>query len=124
MPGNLVCPAPMGCCGQAVISGPGSTTLTYNANQSSWTTGCVSQQTYQLLCNSGQIEFRVTFFVSGNCPTGQKNFCSNLRVAPFGLVLASFTCSPFSMTFTLPDPICPAVEAPGYTSFTITDPNP
>lgn len=104
-----------------VISGPGSTTLVYSGNPfaPSWGTGCVDQQIYQLECSGGLIEFLVSYFISGSCPTGQSNFCSNLRVFPFGFVLTSYTCSPLSLTFTVA-PGCPEVEAPGYTTFTIT----
>ena len=108
-----------------LISGPGSATLTYSAFPSIWKTkgplgdGCVNGMIYELLCSEGQLELVITYFISGSCPTGQSNSCSNLEVYPFGLVLSSHTCSPFSLTFTVA-PGCPEVEAPGFTSYTIT----
>ena len=102
-----------------LISGPGLATMTYTRLPNVWRTGCIDGQIYELLCSDGQIDFAVTYFISGFCPTGQSQFCSNLRVYPFGLVLSSYTCSPFSVTFTVA-PGCPEVESPGYTSFTIT----
>jgi len=102
-----------------LISGPGSATLTYTSLPDVWKTGCVDGQIYELLCSDGTIELAITYFISGFCPTGQSQFCSNLRVYPFALVLASYTCSPFSVTYTV-SPGCPNVESPGYTSFTIT----
>jgi len=102
-----------------LISGPGSTTLTYTPSPDVWKTGCVDDQIYELLCSAGTIELTVTYFISGECPTGQSQFCSNLRVYPLGLVISSYTCAPFSVTFTVA-PGCPEVEAPGYMSFTIT----
>ena len=101
------------------LTGNGSTTLTYNAALSNWTTGCVLNQQYKLFCSGGQIDFSVIYIISGTCPTGQTNTCSNLTANPFGLTLVSHTCTPFSFTWTtVPD--CPNVEAPGYIDFTIT----
>ena len=102
-----------------LLTGPGSTTLTYDASLTKWTATCIDQQSYELLCSGGQIEFIVTFYLSGTCPTGGSNFCSNLRANPFGLTMSSYTCSPFSVTFNT-SPKCPDVEAPGYLTFTIT----
>jgi len=101
------------------LSGNGSTALTYNPSLVQWTTGCVFNQEYKLLCLGGQLDFIVTYFISGTCPTGQTNQCSSLGTNPFGLTLVSHTCSPFSMTWTTV-PNCPNVESPGYIDFTIT----
>ena len=81
------------------ISGNGSTTLTYAAAPASWTSGCSNGLLYKLLCTGGQVELRVIYFTTGSCPTGTQQYCSNLRVTPYGLTLSSYTCSPFSMTF-------------------------
>ena len=102
-----------------LISGPSSTKLIWNSGLVQWSTGCVFNQQYKLLCTAGQVEFIVTYYISGVCPTGQSNACSNLLGNPFGLTLVSHTCSPFSMTWTTV-PNCPNVEAPGYIDFTIT----
>jgi hypothetical protein len=103
-----------------LISGNGSTALTYATTTASWTSGCSNGLLYTLVCTGGLVEFRVIYFTTGSCPTGSQQYCSNLRVTPFGLTLSSFTCSPFSMTF-LPNALgCPAITNTGYTKFTIT----
>ena len=60
------------------------------------------------------------YFTTGSCPTGTQQYCSNLRVTPFGLTLSSYTCSPFSMTFLSRSSGCPTITNSGYTQFTIT----
>jgi hypothetical protein len=103
-----------------LISGNGSTTLNYATTTASWTSGCSNGLLYTLVCTGGLVEFRVIYFTTGSCPTGSQQYCSNLRVTPFGLTLSRFTCSPFSMTF-LPNALgCPAITNTGYTKFTIT----
>jgi len=105
-----------------IISGPGSTTLIYSSvGGGQWTTGCVNNLIYNLICTGGQVDFQVIYFISGTCPTGQRNQCTSLATSPFGLTLVSHTCSPFSMTWTTV-PNCPNVEAAGYINFTITYP--
>jgi hypothetical protein len=103
-----------------VISGNGSTTLSYATTPMSWTSGCTDGLIYKLLCTGGQVELRVIHFTGGFCPTGTQQYCSNLRSAPLGLTLSSFTCSPLSMTF-LPQAVgCPAISTTGYLKLTIT----
>ena len=102
------------------ISGNGSTVLTYTTAPASWTSGCSNGLLYKLLCTGGQVELRVIYFTAGSCPTGTQQYCSNLRVTPYGLTLSSYTCSPFSMTFLSRSAACPAITSSGYTQFTIT----
>ena len=102
------------------ISGNGSTALTYTTTPASWTSGCSNGLLYKLLCTGGQVELRVIYFTTGTCPTGTQQYCSNLRVTPYGLTLSSYTCSPFSMTFLSKSAACPAITNSGYTQFTIT----
>jgi hypothetical protein len=102
------------------ILGNGATTLTWNPGARNWTsTACVRGQSYQLQCAFGQINFFATYYISGECPTGETNVCSSLSTFPFGLTLVSHTCSPFSMTWNT-SPNCPNVESPGFRSFTVT----
>jgi len=101
-----------------LISGPGSATLTHYNLPDRWISGCVDGLIYEILCSGGDLEFLVTYFLSGDCPTGQSNSCSNFRVYPFGLTLSAYTCSPFSATFEVSE--CPEIEGPGYTTFTVT----
>ena len=103
-----------------VITGNGSTTLTYTTNPTVWTSGCANGLLYKLLCTAGQIEFRATYFTKGSCPSGTQQYCSNLRTAPLGLTFSSYTCSPFSLTFQAKSTACPTVTNSGYTQFTIT----
>jgi hypothetical protein len=102
------------------ISGNGSTILTYTPTPASWTSGCSGGLLYTLLCNTGQVEFRVIYFTTGSCPTGTQQYCSNLRATPFALILSTYTCSPFSMTFLSRSSGCPTITNSGYTRFTIT----
>jgi hypothetical protein len=102
------------------LSGNGSTGLTYATAPASWTSGCSNGLLYKLLCTGGEVELRVIYFNMGFCPTGTQQYCSNLRVTPYGLTLSSFTCSPFSMTFLSKPAACPAITSSGYTQFTIT----
>jgi hypothetical protein len=106
-----------------VLSGNGSTTLIYSAGPpASWASGCSNSLLYKLLCTGGNVELRVIYFTAGSCPTGTEQYCSNMRVTPYGLTLSSYTCSPFSMTFLSRSATCPAITSSGYTSFTVTYP--
>jgi hypothetical protein len=102
------------------IIGNGSTGLTYTTVPAAWTSGCSNGLLYKLLCSGGEVELRVIYFTTGPCPTGTQQYCSNLRVTPYGLTLSSYTCSPFSMTFVSRSAACPAITSSGYTQFTIT----
>jgi hypothetical protein len=103
-----------------VIFGNGSTTLAYANSSNSWSSTCSHGLLFTLLCTSGQVELRVIYFTTGTCPTGAEQYCSNLRTAPFGLTLASYSCSPFLMTFLSNSSSCPTITNSGYTQFTIT----
>ena len=103
-----------------VISGNGSTPLTYAQTPASWTSACSNGLLYKTVCTGGQVELRVIYFTTGSCPTGTQQYCSNLRGTPHGLTLSSYTCSPFSMTFLSTAAACPAITSGGYTQFTIT----
>lgn len=111
------------------LAGNGSDTLVYTA-PGTWATGCSggagvgNQLLFKLFCTGGQIELRAYYFVSGSCPTGQSNYCSNLRTVGSQLIPDSHTCSPFSMAFTETTLSCPTITGSGFTSFTITDPSP
>jgi hypothetical protein len=102
------------------ITGNGSTILTYTPTPASWNSGCSNGLLYTLLCTAGQVELRVIYFPTGSCPTGTQQYCSNLRASPFGLVLSTSSCSPFSMTFLSRSAGCPTITNSGYTRFTIT----
>jgi hypothetical protein len=104
-----------------VLRGNGSTTLTYTPSPPSWASACSNGLQYILHCTGGQIEFQVTYWVTGLCPgPGTTQYCSNLRPAPLGLSIYSYSCSPFSMTFRLTSSSCPTITSSGYTQFTIT----
>jgi hypothetical protein len=101
-----------------VITGPGSTTLYYNG--SSWVSNCSNGLTYQLLCTGGEIELRVLYYNNGPCPTGTSQYCSNLRVTPYGLTLASSQCNAFNVVFDSFSDACPAITSSGYTQFIVS----
>jgi hypothetical protein len=104
-----------------LLSGDGSAPLIYTTGPSAWTASCVDDGLiFKLGCNSGNIELRITFFIAGDCPDGESNYCSNFGEPPFQLTLASHTCSPFSLTFTVGEDACPAVYGAGNTVITIT----
>jgi hypothetical protein len=89
-----------------------------------WMTACVDGNLqFQLSCNpDGGIELRAYFFISGGCPDGTSNYCSNLRSDPLAVQLAEYTCSPFSLTFTFTDadPGCATIYSAGTTQVTVT----
>lgn len=100
------------------LIGPGSTTLTYNGSNG-WSSGCVNQLLFQLLC-VGLTEFVVTYFLSGACPSGQSQSCTYPGYSPFGITLSHSSCSPFELDFTITSGGCPVLWSDGYTSFKIT----
>jgi hypothetical protein len=105
------------------IFGNGQARLVFNASGPSWSTGCSgvgNDNIFTLACLSGQIEFRVVYFLAGVCPTGQSAFCSNLLPPNFQLVFASHVCDPLSLVFTVGEFGCPGAWALGYQSFTVT----
>ncbi len=104
-----------------ILSGNGSTNLTYTPSPPSWKSACSNGLQYILVCTSGQIELQVTYWVSGSCPgPGTTQYCSNLRNAPLGLIISSYSCSPFAVTFGVTSSSCPTITSSGYTQFTIT----
>lgn len=112
------------------LEGNGSDTLVYNPSDPSWATGCSggagvgNQLLFKLFCSGGQIDLRVYYFVSGSCPTGQSNYCSNLRTQGSQLILGSHTCSPLSLEFTSTTLSCPTLTSAGFISYTISDSSP
>jgi hypothetical protein len=75
---------------------------------------------FRIGCNTGTIELRAIFIISGGCPDGETNFCSNLRSAPLALTLSDHTCSPFSLTYVVGESACSAFYSRGNTEFVIT----
>jgi hypothetical protein len=104
------------------LTGNGSTGLTYNPGGSpTWTSGCADDGLlFELLCNAGNIELRAIYFTSGSCPTGTQAYCSNLLGVGSQLILSSYTCSPFSLTFTNTGVSCPTLYGDGNTQFVVT----
>jgi len=105
--------------------GNGSDTLVYGNNV--WQTGCSggggNQLIFLLQCYGGdvpiQIQLQVIYFVSGSCPTGQRNFCSNIGSVG-RITLSKYDCSSFMIVFTVNTRDCPDIAGSGYTSFIIT----
>jgi hypothetical protein len=103
-----------------ILTGNGSATMTFGTGPT-WQTGCVdSGLQFLLSCENGSIELRAIFFVSGSCPTGSTNYCSNLRTSPLTLTLTSYICSPIILTFAVSEVGCPEVYEEGNTQFIIT----
>jgi hypothetical protein len=104
-----------------LILGNGSTTLVYSGSPTTqWTSACTNQLLYQLVCTQNRVEFRVYYFLSGSCPTGQSQYCSTTRLGPNGLTQTNLICSPFLLTCTLTSSTCPNIATYGYTGFTIS----
>ncbi len=100
------------------IIGPGSTPLIYSAPRN-WTSACTHNLLYDLICTVTQVELRVNYFLTGTCPTGTGNYCSNIRSSPFALTQTGLTCGPsFLLTCTCAG-ACPVLNSNGYTSFTV-----
>jgi hypothetical protein len=103
-----------------LLAGNGSTQLTYTS-PGLWVSECTSQIAYQMRCTNGEIELRAIYFVSGSCPTGRSQYCSNLLSKPLYLYRNSQVCSPFYFTWNVTASSCPVLGSNGYTSFTVTE---
>lgn len=104
-----------------LILGNGSATLVYSSSPTTqWESACTNQLLYLLVCTQNQVEFRVYYFVSGSCPTGQSQYCSTIRSNPFRLVQTSLTCSPsFDLECDVTGTSCPNLSSNGYTHFSV-----
>ncbi len=96
--------------------------MTYTTGPNAWTASCVDGGLIFLLsCQSGAIVLKVSYFLSGSCPTGTSNFCNEAIGNGGGwITLSAHTCSPFSLTFTVAEAFCPALYGAGNTQFVIT----
>ena len=103
------------------IAGNGSATLVYSC-PGSWGVQCVDENlTFALFCEEGTgIVLRASFYISGTCPTGGTEYCSNDNAIPLNLVLSASECSPFSLTFSVLDTNCPVLYSVGNTQFVVT----
>jgi hypothetical protein len=86
-----------------------------------WSTGCINQLILALDCLGGVIQFTVTYFLSGTCPSGQYQTCQSPGHAPFGLTLVDYTCEPFMLHYQVTSADCPLVRGSGYSSFVVTE---
>ena len=102
------------------LLGPGSCTLVFSP-PGQWTSSCVNQMLFQLSCPGSMVQLSVTYFVSGGCPSGQSESCTSLGSAPSSLTLASFSCNPFLLQFTVNNTGCPALWSNGYSGFAVTE---
>ena len=102
------------------LLGPGSGTLVFTP-PGQWRSTCINQMLFELACAGAMVQLSVTYFPSGACPSGQSQSCTSLGSAPFALTLASFSCSPFLLHFTVNSAGCPALWSNGYTALTITE---
>jgi hypothetical protein len=102
------------------LLGSGSGTLVFSPPDQ-WNSSCINQMLFQLSCSGSMIQLSVTYFVGGGCPSGQSQSCTSLDSAPHSLTLASFSCNPFLLHFTVTSGGCPALWSNGYTALTITE---
>ncbi len=104
------------------VIGDGTAVLVWDG-VNNWQSVCTNQVIYQILCNAGTPEFRVRYFISGSCPTGQSAFCSTLGSNPLKLTKDSLVCgASFDIEVSVTNAGCPNLWGNGYTSFSITYP--
>ncbi|MGP0063516.1 MAG: hypothetical protein ACLQGP_07960 [Isosphaeraceae bacterium] len=104
-----------------LILGNGSTTLVYSDSPTTqWISACTNQLLYELTCTQNQVEFRVYFFLSGYCPSGQSQYCSTIRSTPYSLTQTNLTYSPFLLTCEVTSTACSNLATIGYTGFTVS----
>ncbi len=100
--------------------GDGTVTLTYSP-PNFWGSVCTNQLLFSVFCSSGEVNFRIVYFISGVCPTGQGLACNTGFSSPFGLTITSLTCgSGFDMVIDPTD--CTTIAINDYSSFEITYP--
>jgi hypothetical protein len=109
------------------ILGNGSITLAWNGSTdptaAAWASAtCSNEVLYNLHCASGAIELQAIYFISGPCPGGTRQNCSNLRPNPNHLGQTSLTCGDsFDWKLTC-DSTCSILNANGFTAFEVTNP--
>ncbi len=100
--------------------GDGSTPLIFNGTNN-WQSVCTNQLIFQLLCNTPFVELRVIYFITGACPTGQRQYCSTQGGNPLRLVQTGLTCgNSFLLTCNVTGVSCPDLDADGYTGFSVS----
>jgi hypothetical protein len=100
--------------------GNGSATLNYTP-PGQWNTGCTHGLVYSLSCPGSILQFSVTYFLSGNCPSGQQQACSSSGAPPFALRLTDYSCSPLYLKYVISGSGCPVLGSSGYSSFVVTE---
>lgn len=101
--------------------GNGSAPLVYRP-PNLWSAACVNQLVIAMDCLAGIIQFVVTYFVSGSCPSGQFQSCQSPGFDPFGLTLVEdYTCDPFHLHYHITGAECPLLSGSGYTDFYIDE---
>jgi hypothetical protein len=102
------------------ILGDGSATLTFTP-PGQWASACVHGLVFSLACPAGIVQFRVTYFLSGECPSGLSQECSSAGGPPFSLRLDAYSCDPLYLRYTLTAANCPFLAAGGYQTFIISE---
>jgi hypothetical protein len=102
------------------LIGNGSTPLNL-VSPGLWESACTNRLQYQLRCTGGVVELRVMYFLSGTCPNGKSEYCSNLGTKPLNISVGTLNCQPLVIVWSVTVGNCPFVFGDGYTSFTITE---
>jgi len=103
------------------ILGPFSKPLIYDAPSKSWASECHNQMIARLSCVDGLMNFRVSLFTTGGCPTGTSATCQSPGAAPLSLTPdPASTCEPLFLRYIPGSGGCPTLASRGYTSFTVT----
>ncbi|MFO0892445.1 MAG: hypothetical protein U0790_25300 [Isosphaeraceae bacterium] len=101
------------------ITGNGSIAMTYTA-PNSWDSACTTDGIlYRLTCTGGVTIFTVTYFISGSCPSGQRQTCTTGGGIGSRVIRSTTSCSPFSILYTTGINDCTFMYNNGYRSFTV-----
>jgi hypothetical protein len=84
-----------------------------------WRSECSHGLLYSLEDCEGTLRFRVTYFLSGRCPDGQRQSCTYPGKAPLTLILADFTDKPFHLHFKSNSRVSAVLGNNGYSDFKV-----
>jgi len=102
------------------FDGDGTATLFYNP-PARWVTDCFGNYLFSIQCRNGSIEFSAGYFLAGDCPEGQRQWCTSTGRAPLRLLEEVVSCSPLILRYLVIPGECPVISSGGFTSFTVTE---
>ena len=84
-----------------------------------WENVCHRGLVYGLTCSAGVHNFGVTYFLSGECPTGSSQTCSTQDAPPLNVHLDSYVCDPFELRYSVSSSGCGFLAGNGYSTFRV-----